>query len=86
MPQGNITPSASASLDVAGEVAPDADTRRVYALFPRLANAPAMPTRTLSGGNSDARHRTRLMTNPDLILMDEPTEGLARCSIRQVGG
>ena len=26
-----------------------------------------------------------LMTNPDLILMDEPTEGLAPLLVRQVG-
>src|SRR5215813_10152376 len=51
---------------------------RVYALFPRLAELRSQRARTLSGGEQQMLAIGRaLMTNPDCLIMDEPSEGLA---------
>ena len=51
---------------------------RVYELFPRLAERRAHWGNQLSGGEQKMLAIGRaLMTNPDLILLDEATEGLA---------
>ena len=51
---------------------------RVYELFPRLAERRAQRARTLSGGEQQMLAIGRaLMTNPDCLIMDEPSEGLA---------
>jgi branched-chain amino acid transport system ATP-binding protein len=59
---------------------------RVFALFPRLEERLSHAGNTLSGGEQQMLAIGRaLMTNPDLLLMDEPTEGLAPMLVRQVG-
>ena len=51
---------------------------RVYALFPRLEERRRQRARTLSGGEQQMLAIGRgLMTNPDCLIMDEPSEGLA---------
>jgi branched-chain amino acid transport system ATP-binding protein len=51
---------------------------RVYALFPRLQERRAQRANTLSGGEQQMLAIGRgLMTNPDCLIMDEPSEGLA---------
>jgi branched-chain amino acid transport system ATP-binding protein len=51
---------------------------RIYALFPRLAERRAHWGNQLSGGEQKMLAIGRaLMTNPDIILLDEATEGLA---------
>jgi len=51
---------------------------RIYALFPRLAERRAHWGNQLSGGEQKMLTIGRaLMTNPDVILLDEATEGLA---------
>ena len=50
----------------------------VNALFPRLAERSQQYARTLSGGEQQMLAVGRaLMTNPDLVVLDEATEGLA---------
>ena len=50
----------------------------VGALFPRIAERHAQPARTLSGGEQQMLAIGRaLMTNPQLLVLDEATEGLA---------
>ncbi|MBI2297261.1 MAG: ABC transporter ATP-binding protein [Betaproteobacteria bacterium] len=58
---------------------------RVYALFPHLRERRAQRARTLSGGEQQMLAIGRgLMTNPDCLIMDEPSEGLAPIIIQGV--
>ncbi|MFQ5913499.1 MAG: ABC transporter ATP-binding protein [Nitrospinota bacterium] len=58
---------------------------RVFALFPRLDERRTQRARTLSGGEQQMLAIGRgLMTNPDCLIMDEPSEGLAPIIIQDV--
>lgn len=51
---------------------------RVFDFFPRLAERQSSMARSLSGGEQQMLAIGRaLMTNPSLLIMDEPSEGLA---------
>ena len=59
--------------------------RRVYELFPRLQERRNQRAKTLSGGEQQMLAIGRgLMTNPDCLIMDEPSEGLAPIIIQGV--
>lgn len=53
-------------------------TERVFEFFPRLAERSGSMARSLSGGEQQMLAIGRaLMTDPSLLIMDEPSEGLA---------
>ncbi len=58
----------------------------IFELFPNLAERQDNPAGVLSGGEQQMLTMCRtLMGDPDLILIDEPTEGLAPKLVEQVG-
>ena len=58
----------------------------VFRLFPNLAARQNNPAGVLSGGEQQMLTMCRtLMVDPDLVLIDEPTEGLAPLLVEQVG-
>ena len=89
VPQGRrVFPSLSVreNLDVARRGAGRWSLEQVYTLFPRLRDRAANRANKLSGGEQQMLAIGRaLMSNPELLLMDEPTEGLAPLLVREVG-
>jgi len=92
VPQGRyIFPSLSVkeNLTMSARSARRADSwslDKVYALFPILRERSNCRGTLLSGGEQQMLAIGRaLMTNPQLILMDEPSEGLAPLIVKDVG-
>jgi branched-chain amino acid transport system ATP-binding protein len=66
---------------------PDEDLERIYSLFPRLRERRWQTAGTLSGGEQQMLAVGRaLMSRPRLIMMDEPSLGLAPLIVRDIFG
>jgi branched-chain amino acid transport system ATP-binding protein len=62
-----------------------ADIERVFALFPRLKERRKQTAGTLSGGEQQMLAMGRsLMSKPRLLLLDEPSMGLAPLMVQKV--
>jgi branched-chain amino acid transport system ATP-binding protein len=89
VPQGRrVFPSLTVreNLDVARRGDGRWSIDRVHELFPRLRERASNRANKLSGGEQQMLAIGRaLMSNPALLLLDEPTEGLAPLLVREVG-
>ena len=85
---GDLTVEENLTLGAYSERAKDAERTnldRVYALFPKLLERRRQVARTMSGGEQQMVAIGRaLMSNPDLIMFDEISLGLAPVIIRDI--
>lgn len=65
--------------------APSWTTERLFELFPNLGGMPDRPGGRMSGGEQQMLSVARtLMGNPRLVLLDEPSEGVAPVIVEQM--
>jgi branched-chain amino acid transport system ATP-binding protein len=69
----------------AREGAPTWDEKQLFALFPNLETMPDRPGGRMSGGEQQMLTVARtLMGNPYLVLLDEPSEGVAPLIVEEM--
>lgn len=68
-----------------GTAAPEWTPERLFKLFPNLGEMPLRPGGRMSGGEQQMLTVARaLMGNPYLVLLDEPSEGVAPVIVEQM--
>lgn len=69
-----------------GHAAPPWSLDKIFALFPNLADMQQRPASHMSGGEQQMLTVARtLMGNPQMVLLDEPSEGVAPVIVEQMG-
>jgi branched-chain amino acid transport system ATP-binding protein len=69
-----------------GTATPQWSLEQIFALFPNLADMQQRPANHMSGGEQQMLTVARtLMGNPLMVLLDEPSEGVAPVIVEQMG-
>lgn len=82
--------SVDDNLKIGARPGPDGKSQwtmdNIYDAFPLLAKMRSRPAGMMSGGEQQLLSMARcLMGNPELILLDEPSEGLAPIIVQEIG-
>jgi branched-chain amino acid transport system ATP-binding protein len=83
-----LTVEENLRLALISQPSPDfkAETEKAYRMFPILGERKRQKARTLSGGELQMLAIARAIMGPTrLLLMDEPSEGLAPVILKQIG-
>ncbi|WP_310625431.1 ABC transporter ATP-binding protein [Limnohabitans sp.] len=84
--QLGVQPARALADSQRGRSAPSWSFEKIFTLFPNLADMQQRPASHMSGGEQQMLTVARtLMGNPWMVLLDEPSEGVAPIIVEQMG-